>query len=106
MQINFSGHHVEVTPALKLFTQEKMEKLERHFDKINSIHVLFTIEKLMHIAEGTVLITKGKITARAEAMDMYTAIDDLIEKLDHQLIKHKEKLQDHRDHRDHRDQEE
>ena len=96
MEINFTGHHVEVTSALKLFTEEKMHKLERHFNKINSIHVVFAVEKLLHIAEATVSVTKDKICASAEATDMYTAIDELVNKLDHQLIKHKEKIQSHR----------
>ncbi len=97
MQINFTGHHVEVTPALKQFTNEKLDKLERHFDKITAIDIVFDVEKLRHIAEASIKIVKGDLHARAEADDMYTAIDDLVNKLDRQLIKHKEKIRSHRE---------
>ncbi len=96
MQINFTGHRMEVTPALKTFTQEKFDKLERHFDKITAINVIFDVEKLRQIAEATILVAKGELHASSESEDMYTAIDILVDKLDRQLIKHKEKLR-HRD---------
>lgn len=95
MQINFTGHRMEVTPALKSFTQEKFNKLERHFDKITAINVIFDVEKLRQIAEATILIAKGELHASSESEDMYTAIDILVDKLDRQLIKHKEKMRDH-----------
>lgn len=97
MQVKFSGHHVDITPALKAFAEEKIAKLERHFEKITSIDIVFNVEKLLHIVEATVLITKAKICAHAEAKDMYTAIDEVVHKLDQQLIKHKEKISNHRD---------
>lgn len=97
MQINFTGHRIEITPALRNFTKEKFDKLTRHFDRITTINVVFDIEKLRHIAEATILITKGEVHASAESDDMYAAIDTLIDKLDRQLIKHKEKTNDHRD---------
>jgi putative sigma-54 modulation protein len=97
MQISFTGHHIEVTPALKSFTEEKLGKLERHFDRITSIHVVFSIEKLVQIVEATVSISKAQIHAHSESEDMYSAIDALIDKLDRQLVKHKEKIQEHRD---------
>ena len=103
MQINFTGHRIEVTTALKTFTEEKFDKLERHFEKIMAINVIFDVEKLRQIAEATVLISKGELHASSESEDMYTAIDSLVDKLDRQLMKHKEKNLDHRDHRDHRD---
>jgi putative sigma-54 modulation protein len=97
MQINFTGHHLEVTDALKAFTEEKLHKLERHFDRITAIHVTFNVEKLRQVVEATVLIVKGDLYASAESDSMYTAVDELIGKLDKQLIKHKEKIQDHRE---------
>jgi putative sigma-54 modulation protein len=97
MQINFTGHHVEVTPALRAFTEDKFEKLGRHFDKITAINVVFNVEKLAQIAEATIIISKGELHARAESEDMYAAIDELMDKLDRQLIKHKEKLRSHHD---------
>ncbi|KTD08441.1 ribosome hibernation promoting factor [Legionella jamestowniensis] len=97
MQISFTGHNVEVTPALRAFTVDKFNKLDRHFDKITSVHVVFDIEKLSQIAEATIQVVKGELHARAESEDMYAAIDALIDKLDRQLIKHKEKIREHRD---------
>ena len=92
MQITFTGHRMEVTPALRSFTEEKFDKLERHFDKITAINVVFDVEKLRQIAEATILVAKGEVHASSESEDMYTAIDILVDKLDRQLIKHKEKL--------------
>lgn len=100
MKISFTGHRIEVTQALKTFTQEKLDKLERHFDNIQGIHVVFDVEKLRHIVEATILINKGEVHASSEAEDMYSAIDLLIDKLDRQLNKHKEKILNHRNHRD------
>lgn len=97
MQINFTGHHVEVTPALRAFTVDKFDRLERHFDKITAINVFFDVEKLRQIAEASILVAKGELHARAESEDMYAAIDELVDKLDRQLIKHKEKIRAHRD---------
>lgn len=97
MQINFTGHRMDVTPALKAFAQEKFDKLERHFDKITAINVIFDVEKLRQIAEATILVSKAELHASSESDDMYSAIDMLIDKLDKQLIKHKEKMKDHRD---------
>lgn len=96
MQIHFVGHHIEVTQALKSFAEEKFEKLERHFDKITSIHVIFDVEKLSQIAEATIKIAKTEIHAKAETDDMYASIDELVDKLDRQLIKHKEKISTHK----------
>lgn len=97
MQINLTGHKMEITPALRDFTQEKFNKLERHFDKITAINVVFDVEKLRQIAEATILIAKGELHASAEAEDMYSAVDSLVDKLDRQLIKFKEKSRNHRD---------
>ena len=98
MQIHLTSHKMDVTPALRNFTQEKFDKLERHFDKITSVHVTFDVEKLMQIAEATILVSKGELHASSESENLYTAIDLLIDKLDKQLVKHKEKKLDHRNH--------
>lgn len=97
MQINFTGHNVDITPALRLYTEDKLNKLERHFDKITSIHVIFDVEKLSQIVEASIMVAKGELYARSESEDMYASIDSLIDKLDRQLIKHKEKVRDHRE---------
>ena len=97
MQINFTGHQMEVTPALKAYTEEKLNKLKRHFSKIMSIHVTFHVEELRHIVKATIAVAKGELNASSESENMYTAIDILVDKLDRQLIKHKEKTDDHRE---------
>ena len=103
MQIHFTGHGLEVTESLKTFTEEKLQKLEKHFEKITKINVVFRIEKLNKIAEATLFVAKGEYHAHAQSEDMYASVDELLDKLNRQLVKHKEKIQDHRDHRDHRD---
>lgn len=93
MQISFTGHHIEVTNALKTFTEEKLSKLERHYDGIQSVHVVFSIEKLQQVVEATVQIQKAKLHARSESENMYASIDLLLDKLDRQLVNLKEKRQ-------------
>ncbi|MBV1872321.1 MAG: ribosome-associated translation inhibitor RaiA [Gammaproteobacteria bacterium] len=91
MQINISGHHVDLTEALKTYINEKLEKLSRHLDKITSINVTLNIDSKDHLAEATVRFRGGEIFAEASANDMYAAIDGLSDKLDRQILKHKEK---------------
>lgn len=95
MQLNLTGHHVEITPALKEYVENKMEKLERHFDHVTDIHVILTVEKIKHIAEATVHMSGKDVFADSRAEDMYAAIDGLVDKLDRQVVKYKEKLTDH-----------
>lgn len=96
MQINLTGHHVDITPALKSFVHEKFEKLERHFDHITNTHVILTIENGRQKAEASIHVNRGNLFAEVEHDDMYAAIDILIDKLDRQLKKHKEKLTNHK----------
>lgn len=91
MQINISGHHVELTQALRDFVQEKLKKLERHSDQITTIHVTLKVEKLRQIAEATVHVRGQDLFAESESEDLYAAIDVLSDKLDRQVLKHKEK---------------
>jgi putative sigma-54 modulation protein len=95
MQLHFTGRNVEVTPALKTFTQEKFQRLERHHANIGQVSVVFQIEHLTHIAEATVHLSGTEIHATAKTDDMYSAIDELIDKLVAQLTKHKEKAGHH-----------
>ena len=95
MQINLSGHHVEITTPLREYVNSKMERLERHFDQVTDIHVVLDVEKLRHKAEATMHISGGDIFADAVEENMYAAIDSLVDKLDRQLKKHKEKITDH-----------
>ena len=101
MSIHFTGHHIEITPALKNFAREKFEKLAHHGFKINSTSVILTVEKLRHLAEATILIKKHEINAHAESGDMYNAIYLLVANLDKQLLKHKDKMLSERDHPPH-----
>ena len=93
MQLNISGHHVDVTDALKSYVEDKLQKLERHYDHITNAHVVLTIEKLQQKAEATIHISGAELFADANCDDMYAAIDKLTDKLDRQILKHKEKLQ-------------
>ena len=92
MQINLSGHHIEITDPLRDFVNSKFAKLERHFEQINNVQVTLTVEKLNQIAEAKLNVNSGELFANSEHSDMYAAIDTLIDKLDRQLIKHKDKL--------------
>ncbi|MFT0212705.1 ribosome-associated translation inhibitor RaiA [Pseudomonas sp. F1_0610] len=94
MQVNITGHQLEVTDALRDYVSEKFAKLERHYDKITSANVILSVEKLKQKVDATLLIAGGDIVGNAEHEDMYAAIDLLVDKLDRQLIKHKEKLLD------------
>jgi putative sigma-54 modulation protein len=95
MQINLSGHHVEITDSLKDYVDAKFTKLERHFDHINNVHVILNVEKLKQKAEATLHLSGTEVFATSEHNDMYAAIDSLIDKLDRQVIKHKEKTKRH-----------
>jgi len=91
MQITISGHHVEVTPPLREYVLAKFDRLQRHFDQITNTDVTLTVEKLSQKAEATIHVSGADLFATAESEDMYAAIDLLADKLDRQLIKHKEK---------------
>ncbi|MFQ3229983.1 ribosome hibernation-promoting factor, HPF/YfiA family [Reinekea sp.] len=91
MQVNISGHHVEVTEALHEFVDSRLEKIKRHYDQIGNVQITFTVEKLRQKAEASVNIKGAQIHAEAVDEDLYTAIDQMTDKLDRQLLKHKEK---------------
>ncbi len=95
MQLDVTGHHVDVTPALKDYVQTKLGRIERHFDHVTDVHCILTVEKLRHKAEATVQVSGGRLYADATDENMYAAIDGLSDKLDRQVRKHKEKLCDH-----------
>lgn len=95
MQINLTGHHVDITDSLRDYVDNKFTKLERHFDHITNVHVILNVEKLNQKAEATVHLMGGEVFATSEHNDMYAAIDGLIDKLDRQVIKHKEKIKRH-----------
>ena len=95
MQLNVSGHHVEVTESMRGYVEQKIERIERHFDIVSGVHCILSVEKLRHKAEAKVNFNGGTIFAETTEDDMYAAIDGLIDKLDRQVRKYKEKLSDH-----------
>jgi len=95
MQINLTGHHVEVTSSLREYVDTKFAKLERHFDHINNVHVVLTVEKLDQKAEATIHLKGSELHASAVNADMYTSIDTLVDKLDRQVLKYKGKITQH-----------
>ena len=95
MQLNVTGHHVDVTPALRDYVEKKLDRVARHFDKVIDVHCVLTVEKLSHKAEATLKVSGGNLHAEATQQDMYAAIDVLADKLDRQVTKYKEKKGDH-----------
>ena len=96
MKINLTGLGFDVTPALKAITEKKLTRITRHFDKIGSINITFSVVKLMQVAEASLQIKGTQINAKAESNDMYKTVDNLMDKLDKQVLKHKEKSETYR----------
>jgi putative sigma-54 modulation protein len=96
MQINLTGHHVDITDALKGYVDSKFERLARHFDHVLNVHVILSVEKLRQKAEAKIQVNGANVFADSVHEDMYAAIDGLIDKLDRQVLKHKEKKIGHR----------
>lgn len=96
MQINISGRHVEVTDSMRDYVTSKIERLTHHHDRITSTNVIVSVDKLIQKAEATIHVSGKDLFAEATNEDMYAAIDALVDKLDRQLIKHKEKMRSHR----------
>ncbi|MDD5267967.1 MAG: ribosome-associated translation inhibitor RaiA [Methylococcales bacterium] len=96
MQVIVTGHHLEVTDALKAHIDAKFEKLARHFDNVTDVHVILSVEKLVQKAEATLQLSGAKLFAEDSQEDMYAAIDAMVVKLERQISKHKEKTGSHR----------
>jgi len=95
MQLTISGHQIDLTDSMKHYIGEKMQRIERHFDHLNSIDVVLHVEKIHHKAEATVIGKGITLHAHADSDNMYASIDDLTDKLDSQVRKHKEKITNH-----------
>ena len=95
MQLSITGHHIDVTEALHEYVTKKFVRLERHYDHITNVHVVLSVEKLIQKAEATVHTSGAELFADATSEDLYAAIDALIDKLDRQIVKHKEKTRNH-----------
>ncbi len=96
MQVTIDGHHVEVTDSMADYIRGKLSRIERHFDHVVDVHVVVAVEKQRHKAEATVHVAGNTLHAHSENDDMYAAIDLLLDKLDRQVVKHKEKITNHR----------
>src|SRR3954464_11132176 len=96
MNLNVSGHHLDVTPAIRTYVHSKLERVSRHFDHVIDAHVILTGYKLRQKAEVT-LHVRGKDThCECEDADLYAAIDRLADKLDRQILRYYHKRYDHR----------
>jgi putative sigma-54 modulation protein len=93
MNLHLTGHHVEITPAIREYVTTKLEKINRHFEHVIDVNVVMTVEKLDQKIEANVHLSGKDIHVQAHDGDMYAAIDGLIDKLDRQVIKHKERFQ-------------
>jgi putative sigma-54 modulation protein len=96
MNLQLTGHHVEITPALRAYVHNKLDRVIRHFDHVIDVAVVLTVDKLQQKAEATVHLRGKDLHAESIEPDMYASIDMLADKLDRQVVKHKEKVTDHR----------
>ncbi|MGD8345774.1 MAG: ribosome-associated translation inhibitor RaiA [Lysobacterales bacterium] len=97
MQINITGHHIEVTPALRAYATEKVQRITRHFDHVISTDVILKVEKNLNYAEGKINAAGAPkaLFAQESNEDMYAAIDGLADKLDKLVRRHKDRLRGH-----------
>jgi putative sigma-54 modulation protein len=91
MNLNITGHHLDVTPAIRDYVTSKLDRVTRHFDNVIDVSVIFSVEKLVQKVEANVHVSGKDIFVQSEDNDMYAAIDSLVDKLDRQILKHKEK---------------
>ncbi len=97
MQVNVSGHNLDITQAIRAYVTEKCKRLERHFDHLISAHVILKVEKRVHMAEATLSVGGGpQLFAEDDQADLYAAIDGMLDKLDRQVRRHKSKVTEHR----------
>jgi putative sigma-54 modulation protein len=100
MNLTISGHHLEVTPALRSYVTTKMDRIKRHFDQVVDVKVLLTVEnmkekELRQKAECNIHIKGIELFAESAHADLYAAVDELVDKLDRQVVRHKDRLQSH-----------
>lgn len=95
MNLSISGHHLEVTPALRDYVTAKLERIRRHFDQVIDVNVVLSVDKLRQKAEIALHVRGKDLFAEAVDADLYAAIDALFDKLDRQVLKHKDKRSAH-----------
>src|SRR5690242_3699580 len=98
MNLNLTGHHVEITPAMRDYVTSKLARITRHFDNVIDVNVILSVEKLRQKAGANVHVRGKDIFVEMDGTNMYASIDNLVDKLDRQILKHKEKNIDHRYH--------
>jgi putative sigma-54 modulation protein len=96
MNLNVSGHHLDITPAIRTYVKSKLERVARHFDHVIDAHVILTVDKLRQRAEATLRLRGKDLHCESEQDDLYAAIDLLADKLDRQVLRYKDKLNDKR----------
>ena len=96
MNLNMTGHHIEITPSMRDYVSNKMSRINRHFDHVIDVSMILSVEKLRQKIEANVHLSGKDIFVECEDADMYAAIDLLVDKLDRQIIKHKERFQEGR----------
>lgn len=96
MNLHLTGHHLGITPAIRSYVLEKLGRVKRHFDQVIDLHVIMSVEKLRHKVEASMHVAGRDMHVESIDADMYAAIDALADKLDRQVVKHKEKLTVHR----------
>ena len=96
MELLLTGHHVHVSDSLRQFTERKFKRIERHFDNITRVHVTLVSDQKSKRAEATLQVGRHRIFAEGKAANLRTAIDLLVDRIDRQVIKQKERMQDHR----------
>lgn len=96
MNLNLTGHHLEITPAIRDYVTTKLERVNRHFDHVIDVSVVLSVEKLRQKAEANVHLSGKNIFVESEDADLYAAIDSLVDKLDRQILRHKEKFSERR----------
>jgi putative sigma-54 modulation protein len=92
MNLQLTGRHVDITPAIRGYVVAKLERINRHFDHVIDVEVIMTVEKLDQKIEANVHLSGKDIHVESNDADMYAAIDGLIDKLDRQILKHKERF--------------
>jgi len=95
MNLKITGHHVEVTPAIRDYATTKLDRVIRHFDNVTSVNVILSVEKLKQKAEVTIHVRGKDLYVESDDGDLYAAIDSMVDKLDRQVLKYKQKAFEH-----------
>ena len=90
MNLKITGHHVDVTDPLREYVLSKLHRISRHADHLIDVSVTLSVDKLDKRAEANVHLSGHDIHVQSHDADMYAAIDSLADKLDRQIIRHKE----------------